>query len=173
MQHLSDFGYLLLFIIGGLLFIAAGLFAASLIRPQRPNPEKLAAYECGEDPIGPAKGAFNMRFYPIAILFVLFEVELVFLFPWATVFGKPSWIRETQGLWGWMAFGEMAVFVALLALGLVYAWREGMLEWVRPAPPRPTPQGQSPPKRLYDAFNQRQQRAPQASAEKPKARRGL
>ena len=105
---------------------------AMLIRPNRPNAEKLTTYECGEDPSTSAWGKFNIRFYIIALIFLLFEVELVFLFPWATVFGKKELVEATDGLWGWFALGEMAVFVLVLALGLVFAWAKGYLEWERP-----------------------------------------
>ena len=81
---LTDFGYILLFIITGIVFVSFILFVARLIRPSRPNLEKLSTYESGEEPDGNANVRFNMRFYVIALIFVLFDVELIFLFPWAT-----------------------------------------------------------------------------------------
>jgi len=108
---------------------------AMLVRPNRPNPEKLTTYECGEDPSASAWGKFNIRFYIVALIFLLFEVELVFLFPWATVFGQKELVEATDGLWGWFALGEMAVFVLILSLGLVFAWAKGYLEWERPDVP--------------------------------------
>jgi NADH-quinone oxidoreductase subunit A len=74
----------------------------------------------------------------VALIFVLFEVELVFLFPWATVFGQADLINATDGLWGWFTFGEMLIFIGILAFGLMYAWVKGYLEWVRPQPEVPT-----------------------------------
>ncbi|MCL4157775.1 UNVERIFIED_CONTAM: hypothetical protein GTU68_066457 [Idotea baltica] len=99
------------------------LAIAKLLRPNKPNKEKLSSYESGEQAEGPALVSFNIRFYVIAIIFLLFEVELVLLFPWATVFGK----------WAWYAISEMFIFIFLLALGLVYAWREGHLDWAKPS----------------------------------------
>jgi NADH-quinone oxidoreductase subunit A len=129
---LTDFGYILLFIITGIVFCFVILFVGKLLRPSRPNEEKLSTYESGEAPEGNANVRFNIRFYVIALIFVLFEVELVFLFPWATVFGNKHLIEVTNGLWGWFALAEMLIFVGTLALGLAYAWVKGHLEWVRP-----------------------------------------
>ena len=135
---LTDFAYLLLFLIGGAIFVTVSLTVASLIRPSRPNEEKLTSYECGEDPQGSAWGQFNIRFYIVALIFVLFDVEIVFLFPWATVFGQADLIAETNGLWGWFALAEAFIFVLILALGLAYAWVRGFLDWVRPVAKTPT-----------------------------------
>ncbi|PQA58523.1 NADH-quinone oxidoreductase subunit A [Siphonobacter curvatus] len=129
---ISDFGSILLFLIAGILFLAVMLAIARLIRPARPNEEKLSTYESGEEPVGNANVQFNIRFYSIALIFLLFDVELVFLFPWATVFGQESLIQETNGRWGMFALLEMFLFIGILALGLAYAWRKGHLDWVRP-----------------------------------------
>ena len=91
---ISEFGGILLYIIGGSLFIVITLFVSRLIRPNRPSPEKLAPYESGEEAIGPAWIQFNIRFYIVALVFLLFEVEIIFLFPWATVFANKELIRE-------------------------------------------------------------------------------
>lgn len=149
---ISEFGYLLLFIVGGLLFIVVGLFVSFLIRPSRPNEEKLTTYECGEDTVGNAWGSFNIRFYVVALMFVLFDVELVFLFPWATVFGNYSLIQITDGLWGWFALVEMLVFLIILALGLAYAWKRGYLQWVRPSMESKETKTGVPPK-MYENIN--------------------
>lgn len=130
--EVTEFGTVLLFIIGTIVFLAGGLITAYLIRPDRPNFEKLTSYECGEDPVGSAWGKFNIRFYIIALIFILFDVELVFLFPWATVFGQKQIIEETNGLWGYFALAEMFIFVLILAMGLAYAWVKGHLDWVKP-----------------------------------------
>lgn len=129
---ISDFGSILLFLIAGIVFLVAMLAIARLIRPARPNEEKLSTYESGEEPVGNANVQFNIRFYSIALIFLLFDVELVFLFPWATVFGQESLIQETNGRWGMFALLEMFLFIGILALGLAYAWRKGHLDWVRP-----------------------------------------
>jgi len=134
---LTDFGNIFLFILTAIVFIAVVLTIARFVRPSRPNEEKLTTYESGEDPLGNANVQFNVRFYVVALVFMLFEVELVFLFPWATVFGQASLIAQTDGLWGWFALAEMAIFVGILVLGLAYAWAKGYLDWVRPQPKIP------------------------------------
>ena len=131
---LTDFGIILLFIVAGFALLGIVLGIGSLLRPHRPNPEKNTTYESGEDPVGNANVQFNVRFYVVALIFVLFEVELVFLFPWAVVFGNEDLIAQTDGRWGWFALAEMAVFVGILSLGLAYAWAKGYLDWVRPEP---------------------------------------
>lgn len=133
----SDFGTIFLFIIAAIVLIVGMLALAKLIRPHRPNEEKLSTYESGEDPIGNANIQFNVRFYVVAIVFLLFEVELIFLFPWAVVFGQANLIAQTDGLWGWFSLVEMLIFVGILALGLAYAWAKGYLDWVRPQPQIP------------------------------------
>lgn len=151
---MSEFGEILIYIIGGIAFIFGGLVTAWIIRPSRPNEQKLTTYESGEEPFGVARGRINIRFYIIALIFLLFEVEIIFLFPWATVFGNADLIAETQGLWGWFAFIEMLIFVGILTLGLAYVWAKGYLEW-----PKPTQQintYQSPvPKEMYEKINEK------------------
>jgi NADH-quinone oxidoreductase subunit A len=140
--------------VGGLAFVAISFTVNYLIRPNRPNEEKLTSYECGEDPSGTAWGRFNIRFYVVALIFVLFDVELVFLFPWATIFGNKTLIAETSGKWGWFALAEMGVFVGLLALGLAFAWAKGYLEWVKPNP-KPSKFVSPVPKEMYEEVNKR------------------
>jgi NADH-quinone oxidoreductase subunit A len=149
---ISEFGYLLLFIIGAILFVSIALTVARLIRPSRPNEEKLTTYECGEEPIGSSWGQFNVRFYIIALIFILFEVEIIFLFPWATVFANKSLIAQSKGLWGWFALTEAFLFVGILAIGLIYAWRKGFLEWVKPNPKTSNFESKVP-KRHYESIN--------------------
>jgi NADH-quinone oxidoreductase subunit A len=151
--YLSEFGEVLLFIIGGGVFVAITLFVSRLVRPDRPGIEKLTAYESGEEPIGPAWTQFNVRFYIIALIFLLFEVELIFLFPWATVFANKQLIEETNGLWGWFAVTEAVIFILVLALGLAYAWVHGYLDWIKPDP-KPTPHDSPVPKEYYQKINQ-------------------
>jgi len=151
---LTDFGIILLFIIAAFAFIAVVLFVARMLRPSRPNVEKNSTYESGEEPTGNANVQFNIRFYVVALIFVLFDVELVFLFPWATVFGQERLIVETGGLWGWFALTEVFLFVAILALGLAYVWAKGYLDWVKPQPKLPSVETKVPA-RLYQQVNER------------------
>lgn len=155
---ISAFGEVLIFIIGGLFFIIGGVVTSWIVRPNRPNEEKLQTYESGEQPLGSAWARFNIRFYIIALLFVLFEVEIVFLFPWATVFGRAELVEQTGGLWGWFALIEMVVFVLILALGLAWAWVNGYLEWPK-ADQKNSIDYESPvPKALYDNINKKYSR---------------
>ena len=96
------------------------LLIAALIRPNRPDSEKLSPYECGIPPLVKAGEHFSIRFYIVAILFLLFDVEGVFLFPWAVAFGR-------IGLYG---FVSMMLFILILLVGYIYAWKKGALEWV-------------------------------------------
>jgi NADH-quinone oxidoreductase subunit A len=152
--YLSEFGEVLLFIIGGALFVLISLLMSKLIRPNRPNAQKLTTYESGEEPISTAWTQFNIRFYIVALIFILFEVELVFLFPWATIFARKELIVETNGLWGWFSFIEMIIFILVLALGLAYAWVNGLLDWVKPEQ-KPTDYKSVIPKQLYDRVNEK------------------
>ena len=154
-QSISEFGNILLFFIGGLIFILGGLGTAWAVRAKRPNEEKNTTYESCEDPVGSAWAKFNVRFYIIAIIFILFEVEIVFLFPWAIIFGNKELIEGTHGLWGWFSIIEVFMFIFILALGLVYAWAKGHLEWIRPE--IKVDNYKSPvPSELYKAINKKQ-----------------
>ena len=106
-------------IVGLLLFV---LVLWKLLRPARFSEDKTTTYECGETPVGNAWVQFNIRFYVFALIFIVFDVEAVFLLPWATVF------REL----GTLAYLEGLVFIAILAVALAYVWRKGDLAWVRP-----------------------------------------
>jgi NADH-quinone oxidoreductase subunit A len=105
-------------------FVLFLLLLARLVRPSAPGSEKSVVYECGERPTGSPWVKFNIRFYVVALIFVIFDVEVVFLYPWAVVF-------KSLGLF---AFIEMLVFLAVLFIGLVYVWKKGDLDWVRPQP---------------------------------------
>src|SRR5688500_10116283 len=152
-QYLSAFCEVLLFLFAGMIFILGTLLVSRLIRPHRPNPEKLTTYESGEEPVGPAWTQFNLRFYIVALIFLLFEVEILFLFPWATVFAKKEILEETNGLWGWFSVIEVVVFIAVLALGLAYAWVNGLLDWIKPEP-TPTEIKPTVPRDLYQKINE-------------------
>lgn len=120
------FANVLLFSATAILFVFGSLLAGRFLRPRAPNREKNMIYECGEKPIGHAWFNFNPRFYLIALVFVIFEVEIAFMYPVASVY---KWfIDHGQGL---LAFGEISVFVAILAVGLAYVWVMGDLEWVK------------------------------------------
>ncbi len=121
---LSQFGIILLFFIFAAMFVVGGMFGARLLRPSRPNDEKLSTYECGEEPIGDSWVKFNVRFYVIALIFLIFDVEVVFLFPWALVYQKL----------GMFAFIEMMIFLAILVAGYIYVWVKGDLDWDKPRP---------------------------------------
>ena len=151
---MSEYGEILLFIIGGMLFLAGGLFTNYILRPSRPNDQKLTTYESGEEPIGSARGRVNTRFYIIALIFLLFEVEIIFLFPWATVFGNKEKIEATGGLWGWFSLIEMFVFIGILALGLAYVWVKGHLDWPKIEVPKNEFKSHVPAK-LYDDINKK------------------
>lgn len=147
---IEQFGYLAAFLLAGILFLAIVLTLARFIRPNRPNEEKLSTYESGEEPAGNANTRFNPRFYVIALLFVLFEVELVFLFPWAVVFRDKSLIAASSD-WSAFALIEMLIFVGILALGLAFAWKRGYLDWEKPAVKSTEIDSPVPPE-AYDSF---------------------
>ena len=153
-QEISEFGGILLFIIASIIFILGGLATYWALSPNRPNEEKMTTYECGEEPQGNAWTNYNVQFYIIALIFLLFDVEIVFLFPWATVFGDAERIQTTQGLWGWFSLIEVFIFVAILILGLAYAWVKGYLDWVRPEETISDFKGEVPHE-LYQKINQK------------------
>jgi NADH-quinone oxidoreductase subunit A len=124
---LTEFGRVFLFFIIGVIFVAGGLAFAWLLRPNRPYPTKIATYECGEVPVGQSWIKFNIRFYVVALIFLLFDIEAVFLFPWAVVYQKL----------GMYAFLEMLIFVGILLVGYAYVWVKGDLDWERPEPQIP------------------------------------
>src|SRR5205085_6826785 len=97
-----------------------------LVRPRVPNEIKATIYECGEKPIQQAWFNFNPRFYIVALIFLIFDVEVAFTYPVAVVFKR--WVAEGMGA---IAFGEVVVFVLILGVGLAYVWRKGDLEWIR------------------------------------------
>ena len=103
----------------GVLMVVAMLAGNRLLRPDRPSPEKMLTYECGVDPVGEGWAQSHVRYYVFAYLYVVFAVDAVFLFPWATVFAA----------FGWVTVIEMAIFVGFIAVGLLYAWRKGVLTW--------------------------------------------
>jgi NADH-quinone oxidoreductase subunit A len=129
-------------------------FVNKLIAPNNPTPEKLTSYECGEEPTGNAWLPFNSRFYVIALVFLLFDVEMVFIFPWATVFGSHE-IQAVDHRWGIFSLIEMFIFLGILILGLIYVWVKGDLDWIKPNPTVPTVDTNIP-QNLYEKLNQQQ-----------------
>ena len=118
---LFNFANVLIFLIVGCIFVVLNLTVSRLLHTKIVSGEKNIPYECGEDPIGDTRIKFNTRFYVIALIFLIFDVEVVFLLPWAVVF------RD----FGLFAFLEMLVFIAILLVGLAYVWAKGDLEWIR------------------------------------------
>src|SRR3954452_19183598 len=110
-----------LFALGGAI-VAGALTANRMLRPHRPTVGKLTTYECGVDPVGEGWAQSYVRYYVFAYLYVVFAVDAVFLFPWATVFAVKGY--------GYVTLGEMFVFLAFIAAGLAYAWKKGVLGWV-------------------------------------------
>ena len=100
--------------------IPVTLLAAKLVRPDNPSKTKLMPYECGIDPVDSSRGRYTVRYYIVAILFVVFDVETIFLFPWAVRY------RQMQ----WFGVAEVAVFLVILAVGYIWAYKKGALEWV-------------------------------------------
>lgn len=127
--------YFLVFLSVGAVFLAANLIVGRLVRPDKPSPEKNEIYECGEVPVGSSWIQFDLRFYVVALLFVIFDVEIAFFFPWAVVFGDAIRQRDagnaTAGSFAEFAFLELIVFFAILLVGFAYLWKRGDLEWIR------------------------------------------
>jgi NADH:ubiquinone oxidoreductase subunit 3 (subunit A) len=118
---LTAYAAVLAFLVVAIAFLVVNLLVWKVIRPSRFSEEKLTTYECGENPTGSAWIQFNIRFYVFALIFIIFDVEAVFLLPWAVVF------RQL----GMLAFLEGLVFIAILVVALAYVWSKGDLEWVR------------------------------------------
>jgi len=124
---LTEFGKILIFIILAIIFVVVVLVTAKLLRPKRPTYEKNLTYECGENPEGSPWVKFNIRFYVVALIFLIFDVEVVLLFPWALAY-------KEHGVYG---FVVGLIFLIVLGLGMAYEWRKGDLEWARPQPKAP------------------------------------
>jgi len=119
LEYLTRYFPILLFIFIALAFGLVTLLISYLVQPKYPEPEKLSTYECGSEPFSDARMPFPVRYYIFAMLFVIFDIEVIFLYPWAVVFDK-------IGLIGLI---EMMIFIALFLVAYVYAWRKGALEW--------------------------------------------
>ena len=119
-SYYEAYGVILGVVLAGIGLVAIAYVLARVVAPDRPNEGKLTTYECGIDPVGVGWSQTQIRYYIYAFLFVVFDVESVFIFPWARVF---------EGL-GYQAVWEMGIFIGILAAGLLYAWRKGVLRWV-------------------------------------------
>ncbi len=121
-DYFGAWGVVGLLLVVAAAFVGVAFLANRLMRPDRPTREKLLTYECGVDPVGTGWAQVHVRYYVYAYLYVVFAVDAIYLFPWATVFAAPGF--------GAVTLVEMGVFVGFLAVGLLYAWRRGVLRWV-------------------------------------------
>ena len=117
--ELTEYLPILVFLGVAIVLAIAMILGSFMVARQAPDPEKLSSYECGFEPFGDSRKQFDVRFYLVAILFILFDVELVFLYPWAVIY------RDL----GMLGLVEMGVFLGILVVGFVYAWDNGALEW--------------------------------------------
>ncbi|MBK9306800.1 MAG: NADH-quinone oxidoreductase subunit A [Nitrospira sp.] len=117
--YLTKYFPILLFIFVTLIFGMVTLLISHFVQPRYPEPEKLTTYECGSEPFSDARMPFPVRYYIFAMLFVIFDIEVIFLYPWAVVFKKI----------GIIGLVEMLIFIGLFVVAYVYAWRKGALEW--------------------------------------------
>ena len=118
-NFLSDYLSIIIFLFIALFLSIGFVFANLIVAPNNPDPEKLSAYECGFEAFDDSRMEFDVRFYLVAILFIIFDLEIAFLFPWAISLGQ-------IGLFG---FWSMMIFLAVLTIGFVYEWKKGALEW--------------------------------------------
>ncbi len=116
---LAAYGPIVVFVCVAAFVSVAAAVLSFLLGKQNPDPEKESPYECGFAPFGDARKKFDVRFYLVAILFIIFDIEVAFLFPWAVV------LRDI----GWLGFGSMMLFLGVLTVGFVYEWKKGALEW--------------------------------------------
>jgi NADH-quinone oxidoreductase subunit A len=124
---LANYGQILIFILVSIAFVGIAYVIALLLAPKKVNEYKESTYECGEETSGETWIKFNIRFYVIALIFIIFDVEVVFLFPWAVLY------KEL----GLFAFIEVAVFLVILILGYIYVYVKGDLQWDKPQPSVP------------------------------------
>ncbi len=125
MFELSAYLPILLMFLVAIGFAAGNVVLSQLVGQRKQTRTKLMPYECGKDPVGSARERFSVKFYLIAMIFILFDIELIFMMPWAVVFKK---LTITDGLGG-LAYVEMMLFVALLLVGYVYVWKKGLFDW--------------------------------------------
>ena len=118
-EFLKDYLPIILFLIIALILSVGFIIINFLLSPKNPDPEKLSAYECGFEPFNDSRMEFDVRFYLVAILFIIFDLEIAFLFPWAI----------TLGSIGLLGFVSMMIFLFILTVGFVYEWKKGALDW--------------------------------------------
>lgn len=116
---MMEYGSILVFLLISAVLSVVIFFLSYVVALQKQDPEKISAYECGFDPFGDARNTFDIRFYLVSILFIIFDLEVAFLFPWAVSL-------ETIGLFG---FSTMLIFLIILTIGFVYEWKKGALDW--------------------------------------------
>ena len=121
---LANYAQIFVFISVAIVFVGFAYVFAIFLSPKKPNPSKYSVYECGEETIGDTWLKFNIRFYTVALVFIIFDVEVIFLFPWAVVFKQL----------GMFAFIEMAIFLVILIIGFIYVIAKGDLSWDKPEP---------------------------------------
>jgi len=120
-NYLQSYAPLLLHLLVAMILAGAILLLSTFVGQHRPTRSKLEAYECGVPPTGDAREPFSVKFYLVAMVFILFDVEAIFLYPWAYVY------RELH----WFGFVEMALYIAILLVGYIYLWKKGALDWNR------------------------------------------
>ena len=118
-DFLKDYLPIIIFLIIALGLSLAFVFLNFIFSPNKPDPEKLSAYECGFEPFNDSRMEFDVRFYLVAILFIIFDLEIAFLFPWAISLGKI----------GFFGFVSMMIFLFILTIGFIYEWKKGALDW--------------------------------------------
>lgn len=123
-----EFGAVAAFVVVSIAFALGGLTAGKFLRPHFPTEAKSTIYECGEPPIGSAWINFNPRFYMVALIFVIFEVEIALTLPVVAVY--KDWVAQSPAM-GWIAFGELLAFTAFLLIGLAWVWVHGDLDWIK------------------------------------------
>jgi len=143
---LFEYANVLVFLSLGIALCALMMGLGALLRPANPERAKLTTYECGEVVTGHAWINFNIRFYVVALIFVIFDVEVAFIYPVATVFR--DWVGHGKGVF---ALLEILLFVAILVVGLVYVWRKGDLQWVKVVEPQPHAEPAAVPERIGTA----------------------
>jgi NADH-quinone oxidoreductase subunit A len=122
---LASWAPILVFLVIVTGFAAVSVIGSFVLGMRKPNPQKLVPYECGMQPVGTARERFSVKFYLVAMLFLLFDIEAVFLFPWAVVY------RELNREYVLFGFFEMLLFIATVLAGYIYVWKKGALEWER------------------------------------------
>ena len=150
-----------IFVLLGISFVFANLALGALIRPKAPSPEKSATYECGEPTMGSSWVQFDLRFYIIALLYLIFDVEVALFYPWAIVYGNAAAMAQRAGItlfqYRQAALIDMLLFFGLLLLGFAYLWRFGYLEWIRrPGLTEPVPTATAPDPVDLPAYTQPQ-----------------